>query len=85
MSEGGKPDDMIDAEPDGGMRTAEAQRQVEEHGGPREVPVEQRRREQQAHDGRDGAATPEGVTPEQVQSSAPGQGADPDLSTGGES
>ena len=79
MSEDGKPDGTIDAEPDGGMRTAEAQRQVEEHGGPREVPVQERRREQEERRG-DGA-----VTPEEVQSSAPGQGADPDLSTGGES
>ena len=79
MSEGRNPDGMIDAEPEGGMRTAEAQRQVEEHGGPREVPVEQRR-QQQPQDGHGQAATPE-----EVQSSAPGQGADPDLSTGGES
>lgn len=80
MSEDGMPDGTIDAEPDGGMRTAEAQRQVEEHGGPREVPVQERRREQEERRGRDGA-----VTPEEVQSSAPGQGADPDLSTGDES
>ena len=80
MSEDGKMDGTVDAEPDGGMRTAQAQRQVEEHGGPREVPAEKRRREQREPDGR-GAA----VTPEQVQSPTPGQGADPDLSTGGQS
>lgn len=69
----------IDAEPDGGMRTAEAQRQVEQHGGPHEVPVEQRLREQQARDER-----PVAVPAEEVQSAKPGQGADPDLATGDE-
>jgi hypothetical protein len=80
MGEDEEMDGTIDAEPDGGMRTAEAQRQVEAHGGPREVPVEQRRREQQAQDGR-----PVAVPAEEVQSATPGQGADPDLATKDES